>query len=144
MTGHLNEVVISEGIQRLGGDDFDEAIVQLVLAESKLPELDATTHDLLREECAARKEAVGPQTRRFLVDLSFVDRPPFSRAIDDVYSACAPLVDKTTEVLDRVLHDPTRDGKEVAWSEVAGMWWAGPGAFRLFPGCCAQPSARSA
>ena len=32
MTGHANEVVISEGIQRLGGDDFDEAIVQLVLA----------------------------------------------------------------------------------------------------------------
>ena len=42
MTGHLNEVVISEGIQRLGGDDFDETIVQVVLAESQLPELDAT------------------------------------------------------------------------------------------------------
>jgi molecular chaperone DnaK (HSP70) len=27
MTGHENEAVISEGIQRLGGDDFDEAIV---------------------------------------------------------------------------------------------------------------------
>ena len=36
MTGHANEVVISEGIQRLGGDDFDEAIVDLVLTRSNL------------------------------------------------------------------------------------------------------------
>jgi molecular chaperone DnaK len=129
MTGPLNEVVISEGIQRLGGDDFDEAIVHLVLAGSKLNEVDTTTHDLLKEECAARKEAVGPQTRRFLVDLTAiedgVDRPPFSCGIDDVYSVCAPLVDKTAELLDRVLHDPTRGGGDVAWSEVAGIYVVG-------------------
>ncbi len=132
MTGQVNEVVVSEGIQRLGGDDFDEAVVQLVLAGSKLPaklpELDARTRDLLREECAARKEAVGPQTRRFLVDLTMVegaDLPPFACGIDEVYSACAPLVEQTTELLDRVLRDPTRDDREVAWSEVAGIYVVG-------------------
>ncbi|MGB8386673.1 Hsp70 family protein [Mycobacterium sp.] len=128
MTGHAHEVVVSEGIQRLGGDDFDEAIVQLVLARSNLREVDAATHELLKEECAARKEAVGPQTRRFLVDLTGVDgvdRPPFSCAIDDVYSACAPLVDKTMRVLDRVLRDPTRADRDVAWSEVAGIYVVG-------------------
>ena len=132
MTGQVNEVVVSEGIQRLGGDDFDEAVVQLVLAGSKLPpkqpELDARTRDLLREECAARKEAVGPQTRRFLVDLTMVEGaglPPFACGIDEVYSACAPLVEQTTELLDRVLRDPTRDDREVAWSEVAGIYVVG-------------------
>ena len=127
MTGHANEVVISEGIQRLGGDDFDEAIVELVLAGSKLPRVDATTRDLLKEECAARKEAVGPQTRRFLVDLAEldVDRPPFSCGIDDVYSACAPLVDPTIELLDRILRDPTHGARDVAWSEVAGIYVVG-------------------
>jgi Ethanolamine utilization protein EutJ (predicted chaperonin) len=104
MTGHSNEVVLSEGIQRLGGDDFDEAIVR-------------------------RKEAVGPQTRRFLVDMAGiddgVDRPPFSCSIDDVYSACAPLVTPTTELLNRILHDPTRGGSDVAWSEVAGIYVVG-------------------
>jgi molecular chaperone DnaK len=125
MTGHTNEVVISEGIQRLGGDDFDEAIVELVLAGSKLREVDASTRDLLKEECAARKEAVGPQTRRFLVDLSAVDRPPFSCGIDDVYSACAALVDPTIELLDRILHNPTQGGRDVAWSEVAGIYVVG-------------------
>jgi molecular chaperone DnaK len=125
MTGHENEVVVSEGIQRLGGDDFDEAIVKLVLARSKLRKTAPATRDLLREECAARKEAVGPQTRRFLVDLTAVDRPPFSCGIDDVYSVCAPLVDATMELLDRVLRDPGRGRRDVAWSEVAGIYVVG-------------------
>ena len=43
MTGRLNEVVTSEGIQRLGGDDFDEAILKLVLKGSQLRKVDATT-----------------------------------------------------------------------------------------------------
>ena len=125
MTGHANEVVISEGIQRLGGDDFDEAIAELVAAGAKLPALDAAERALLAEECAARKEAVGPQTRRFLVDLSAVDRPPFSCPIDDVYAVCAPLVDQTTELLHRVLRDPARGRKDVDWSEVAGIYVVG-------------------
>ncbi|ORV92146.1 molecular chaperone Hsp70 [Mycobacterium interjectum] len=132
MTGHDNEVVISEGIQRLGGDDFDEAIVDLVLARLNLQKADSATRELLMQECAARKEAVGPQTRRFLVDLTGVDaidRPPFSCDIDDVYSVCAPLVDKTTELLHRVLHAPAPG---VAWSEVAGIYVVGgAGSFPL-------------
>ncbi|MBX9979672.1 MAG: Hsp70 family protein, partial [Mycobacterium gordonae] len=128
MAGHVNEVVVSEGIQRLGGDDFDEAIAQLVLSDSQLPARHGAPYELLVEECATRKEAVGPQTRRFLVDLSVVDgvdRPPFSCPIDDVYAACAPLVDKTTELLSRVLHDPVGDGRDVPWSEVAGIYVVG-------------------
>jgi molecular chaperone DnaK (HSP70) len=125
MTGHANEVVISEGIQRLGGDDFDDAILELVLAGSNLPGLDAARRDLLAEECATRKEAVGPQTRRFLVDLSPVDRPPFSCPIDDVYSVCAPLVEQTMRLLNRVLHDPARGRTGVDWSEVAGIYVVG-------------------
>jgi molecular chaperone DnaK len=136
MTGHANEVVISEGIQRLGGDDFDEAIMRLVLAQSRLGDVDATTRDLLREECAARKETVGPQTRRFLVDMTGIDdgidRPPFSCGIDDVYAACAPLMNPTIELLDRILHDPTHGGRDVAWSEVAGIYVVGgAGSFPL-------------
>lgn len=122
MTGHSNEVVISEGIQRLGGDDFDEAIVRLVCAGANLRDVDAGTLDLLREECAARKEAVGPQTRRFLVDMTAAGRPPFSCGIDDVYSACTPLVTPTIDLLNRILRDGSSD---VAWSEVAGIYVVG-------------------
>ena len=132
MAGRLNEVVTSEGIQRLGGDEFDEAILKLVLTGSKPGQVDATGLGLLLEECAARKEAVGPNTRRFLVDLSAVDRPPFSCAMDDVYAACAPLVERTVEVLSGVLQDPARDGGGVDWSEVAGIYVVGgAGSFPL-------------
>src|SRR6201991_5286802 len=45
MTGRLNEVVTSEGVQRLGGDEFDEIILKLVIARSELPKVDAVTRD---------------------------------------------------------------------------------------------------
>src|SRR5271163_113260 len=130
MTGRLNEVVVSEGIQRLGGDDFDETILELVRKGARLRQLDAGTRDLLLEECAVRKEAVGPNTRRFLVDLSPIGKSPFSCPIDDVYAACGPLVDETVAVLSRALHDP--DGDDVDWSEVAGIYVVGgAGSFPL-------------
>src|SRR6202040_2277694 len=130
MTGRFNEVVISEGIQRLGGDDFDEAILKLVRKGARLRKLDAGTRDLLLEECAVRKEAVSPNNRRFLVDLTAVGKPPFSCAIDDVYATCAPLVDKTAAALSRVLRDPA--GDDIDWSEVAGIYVVGgAGSFPL-------------
>ncbi|ORV96691.1 Hsp70 family protein [Mycobacterium kyorinense] len=125
MTGRLNEVVTSEGIQRLGGDDFDEAILTLVRDGAGLGPLDAAARDLLLEECTGRKEAVGPNTRRFLVDLDAVGKPPFSCPIDDVYAACAPLVEKTMTSLSHVLEN-------IDWSEVAGIYVVGgAGSFPL-------------
>src|ERR1700735_1260505 len=130
MTGRCNEVVVSEGIQRLGGDDCDETILKLVRKGARLRKLDAGTHDLLLEECTVRKEAVVPNTRRFLVDLTAVGKPPFSCPIEDVYTACAPLVDKTITALPDVLHD--RGGGDVDWSEIAGIYVVGgAGSFPL-------------
>jgi molecular chaperone DnaK len=128
MTGRLNEVVVSEGIQRLGGDDFDEAILKLVRKGAGLRKLPAGTSELLLEECAVRKEAVGPNTRRFLVDLAAAGKPPFTCPIDDVYAACMPLVDKTIAALPHVLRERTG----VDWSDIAGIYVVGgAGSFPL-------------
>ena len=130
MTGRLNEVVFSEGIQRLGGDDFDEAILTLVRTGAGLGTLPADAREQLLEECTARKESIGPNTRRFLVDLAAVGKPPFTCPIDDVYAACTPLVHKTIDALPRVLHD--RTGADVDWSEIAGIYVVGgAGSFPL-------------
>ena len=129
MTGRVNEVVFSEGIQRLGGDDFDETILELVRRRAGL-QLPASAREQLLEECTARKESVGPNTRRFLVDLAAVGKEPFTCPIDDVYTACTPLVDKTIDALARVLHD--RTGSGVDWSDVAGIYVVGgAGSFPL-------------
>jgi molecular chaperone DnaK len=128
MTGRLNEVVFSEGIQRLGGDDFDEAILKLVRNGAGLRRVPAGTREQLLEECATRKEAVGPNTRRFLVDLAVAGKPPFTCPIDEVYEACNPLVDKTIAALSNVLQD--RTGAD--WSEIAGIYVVGgAGSFPL-------------
>jgi molecular chaperone DnaK len=130
MTGRLNEVVFSEGIQRLGGDDFDEAILKVVRQGAALRRLPAGARELLLEECAVRKEAVSPNTRRFLVDLTAIGKPPFSCPIDEIYAACGPLVDKTIAALPHVLHD--RAGADVDWSEIAGIYVVGgAGSFPL-------------
>ena len=135
MTGRANEVVTSEGVRRLGGDDFDEAILELVLARAGVAGLDPEARDLLLEECARQKEAVGPQTRKLVVDLSAIDRPPLLVPIDEVYRACEPLVARTLEAIEPALRDPGREGgAAVDWNELAGIYIVGgAGTFPLVP-----------
>src|SRR5713226_6149651 len=64
MEGRNNEVITSSGVSRLGGDDFDETIARLVLARHG----GEVTRALL-DDVRAQKEAIGPNTRRFAVDI---------------------------------------------------------------------------
>lgn len=129
MTGRANEVTRSEGIQRLGGDDFDEAILDLVLSRLGDPDVPAETRALLLEECARQKEAVHPSTRRLLLDLTPLEKAPLALPIEDVYAACAPLVARTLDGLARVLGE---DAAGVEAAELAGVYVVGgAGSFPL-------------
>lgn len=134
MTGKSNEVVTSEGVRQLGGDDFDEAILGLVLEKAALSVGPAEREQLL-EGCARQKEAVNPNTRRFLVDLEPAGAPPLAIPIDEVFGACEPLVVRTLEAMAPALRDPRREGEEaVDWNEVAGIYVVGGGgSFPLVP-----------
>lgn len=133
MSGRRNEVVTTDGIRHLGGDDFDEAILGLVLQGAGLAEVGAQAREAILEECAARKEAIGPNTRRFLVDLSMAGESAFSCGVDEIYTACAPLVQKSVDVLANVLRDPVHDAT-LDWSEIAGIYVVGgAGSFPLVP-----------
>jgi molecular chaperone DnaK (HSP70) len=135
MAGRVNEVVTSEGVRRLGGDDFDEAILAFVVEAAELGPLTPAARELLLEECARQKEAVGPSTRRFLLDLAPIGRSPFACPIDEVYAATTPLVARTLDAIEPVLRDPGRGGDAaVEWSEVAGIYIVGgAGTFPLVP-----------
>lgn len=126
MTGRSSEVVSSSGVSRLGGDDFDEAILELVLDRRPSVTLDPARKTLLLEECVRLKESIHPATRRLLVDLSPVDDEPLALPVEDVFEACAPLVEQTLEVLDAVLADTGR-AEEVGWDEIAGIYVVGGG-----------------
>jgi molecular chaperone DnaK (HSP70) len=125
MEGRANEVVTSSGVSRLGGDDFDEAILQLVLA--RLPRAPtAAERALLLDECRLQKESVTPNTKKLVIDLQIVGREPLLLPADEAYAACAPLVEQTMAALEPALRDPRREGDEsVSWGEVAGIYAVG-------------------
>ena len=136
MSGRQSEVVTSEGVQRLGGDDFDAAILELVLSRVGHPPIDTSERMLLLEECARQKEAVGPNTRRFLVDLTVLEKAPLALPIDEIYAVCTPLVEKTLAALEPVLFGAVRGSGGRASpldpSELAGIYVVGgAGAFPL-------------
>ncbi|HSB64055.1 MAG TPA: Hsp70 family protein [Thermoanaerobaculia bacterium] len=130
MTGRLNEVVATNGARRLGGDDFDAAILALVLDRAAVGALDDDARAVLLEECARHKESLSPNTRRVLVDLALIGKEPLALSADEIYAACAPLVQRSVEAIEPLLADSGGESA-VAWSEVAGLYVVGGGG--LFP-----------
>jgi molecular chaperone DnaK len=124
MSGRAHEVIANRGAKRLGGDDFDEAILALVIEKARLEKLTEIQRALLLEECARQKESVSPNTKRFLVDLSAVGGGPLSLPIEEIYLACEPLVEKTIDAVAPLLEEP---GAGVSWEEVAGLYVVGGG-----------------
>ncbi|MCM3876474.1 MAG: Hsp70 family protein [Thermoanaerobaculia bacterium] len=127
MTGKTNEVVATNGVRRLGGDDFDEAILALVLAKAGALDADAATRALVLEECVRAKESLSPNSRRFLVDLAALDREPLVLPVETVNEACVPLVARTLEAV-RALVD---EAAGVPWADVASLYVVGGAG--LFP-----------
>ncbi len=117
MEGRGNEVITSSGISRLGGDDFDEAIARLVLARHG-----GELTDALLEDVRTQKEALGPNTRRFSID---VGDEHVVLPIDEVYEACAGLVARTLAAMEPAMRDPRRGDDAVPWSELAGIYVVG-------------------
>jgi molecular chaperone DnaK len=116
MEGKANEVITSNGISRLGGDDFDEVIARLVLSKGRGGKL---TDELL-DEVRDQKEALSPNTRKFVVDDTVV-------AIEEVYDACMPLVEQSLSAMEPAMRDPRRGEDEVSWNELAGIYVVGGG-----------------
>jgi molecular chaperone DnaK (HSP70) len=117
MEGRSNEVITSSGISRLGGDDFDETIARLVLSRQG----GQVTRGLL-DEVRAQKEALNPNTRRFAVD---VGDKHVILPIEDVFEACAKLVEQTLLAMEPAMRDPRRGDDPVPWNELAGIYVVG-------------------
>src|SRR5205823_2156482 len=125
MEGRANEVVTSSGVSRLGGDDFDEAILRLL--EKKLGTAFASRErQLLLDECRLQKEAVNPNTRKLVIDLAALGRhEPLVLPIDEVYAACTALVEQTLDAMEPAMLDPRREREDVDWNELAGLYVVG-------------------
>jgi molecular chaperone DnaK (HSP70) len=128
MAGLVNEVVASAGIPRLGGDDFDEVILDLVLSRARLgaEALAPAVRERLLESCRQHKEAIVPQSRRLVVDLAALGKAPIALPMMDVNEACRPLVEQTLRAIDASLRDPRRGQVDtVDLKELAGLYVVG-------------------
>jgi molecular chaperone DnaK (HSP70) len=96
MAGKGHDVIANEGIALLGGDDFDEIILDMVLETVGVAKGDLTPSETVRmlEECRERKEGLKPNTRKMVVDVGTVltDMDPVVLETGQIYERCAPLI----------------------------------------------------
>ena len=124
LAGRASRVITSAGVSRLGGDDFDVAIADLVVQRAKLGSLTPVQRSVLLDECRTGKDGLSANSRRLTVDLTAFDQPAIALPIEDVFAATLPLVTRSIEAVGPVIG---RDGDagSVAWTEVAGIYAVG-------------------
>lgn len=120
--GTTHEVLASVGINRLGGDDIDEVLAELVLRTAEIPvgSLSDTEVTALLDECRDAKERLAPQTRKIGVDVAgqLVTVP-----VDAFYAAATPLVERTVEVMSPLVGALGDEGADLG--TVAGIYLVG-------------------
>jgi molecular chaperone DnaK (HSP70) len=134
MSGARHEVVTSAGISRLGGDDFDEILVDLALERAQIPRasLGRRQQYMLTEACRELKERLNPSSRKVSVDLDAClgKGSPVAEIVIDVgefYDRCEPLVQRTIDVTLPLMERADRDGDtaDMVASDIAGIYVVG-------------------
>jgi molecular chaperone DnaK (HSP70) len=110
MRGRTHEVMATAGVNQLGGDDFDDVLLDLVLARAQLTRsaLDARALERLLDQCRDAKEGLNASSRKLTLDLEacLEEAAPareLTLQVADFYDACAPLVERTMEVMRAVI-----------------------------------------
>ncbi|RJR40688.1 MAG: Hsp70 family protein [Desulfobacteraceae bacterium] len=107
LAGRNFEVIGHEGIGRLGGDDFDEVILDMTLAAlgRSREELTSSEKARLLEECRERKEGLKANTRRMVVDPGpgICEESPVVIETREIYARCEDLVRQSIEKLEEVI-----------------------------------------
>ena len=104
--------IATEGIGRLGGEDFDAVILELALAAARIDpaSLAPVQRAHLLEICREAKEALSPGSRKLSLDfgacLDGMDLVTLEMAA--VNDACMPLVLRTLELLERIFGERRR------------------------------------
>jgi molecular chaperone DnaK (HSP70) len=106
LRGRRFELLATEGIAKLGGDDFDEAILALALERAGIDGegLSTTVRARLLDRARAAKETLTEWSRQTRVDLDAVlpDVPPVVLEVNAIFDACRPLIERTIGLLDRL------------------------------------------
>lgn len=133
MADDHHDVIETAGVQHLGGDDFDEALLAMCLEKlgARTPEPGSALAMAL-SECRAAKEGIGPNSRRVVVDLRALDQGEVVVDVAEYYERLRPLVARSVDVLGTVMaprgssqgDDPDAPASEAG---VAGVYVVGGG-----------------
>jgi molecular chaperone DnaK (HSP70) len=143
LRGRHFEVLATEGIGRLGGDDFDAALLRLALRGRRALAARVDDGPVLRERlldrCRAAKERMTPHTKRVHVDLGDLDeldlggRPELTVDVADLHRETKPLVDATLGCVERVLASLRQGGLDVDDPRTLGALYLVGGAVAFPP-----------
>jgi molecular chaperone DnaK (HSP70) len=99
LVGRSFELIAAEGIARLGGDDFDEILLELACAQIGLTPQGAEREAAL-ERAREAKETLRPASKKLLVDLGVLGTAMIDTA--ELYARCEPLIERTLAETDRL------------------------------------------
>jgi molecular chaperone DnaK (HSP70) len=146
MQGRAHDVMTSRGLGRLGGDDFDDVLVGLALAQAKIPRARLGPASLIElgQHCRDLKESINPNTRKVHVELGRSLTAPDRAAlgvgegqveivtIDAFDAGSAPLLERTLALVRLTLGqngasdgDLDASGEDGPAKEIAGVYVVG-------------------
>jgi molecular chaperone DnaK len=111
------QVLASESLPALGGDDFDDVLAELALRQAgrleERPGLNQAQEFLLIEECRQKKEAIHPNSRKITLELDAVCAGWGEVAVPVAayYEACLPMVEETLALTEQVLEKSGSPGQ---------------------------------
>lgn len=120
MRGLSHEVLTTAGDNRLGGDDFDEVILELVRKAAGHPADVDLAH--LREQCREAKERLNPSSKKLTVEVGDV---PVSVPVQEIYEACTPLVERSIEAMLPVMQRLDGEDRGAERDDIAGIYVVG-------------------
>ncbi|MBS1122835.1 MAG: molecular chaperone Hsp70 [Deltaproteobacteria bacterium] len=120
LEGRRFDLIASEGLARLGGDDFDELILEVAGVTPT-----AATLERAREA----KETLRPTTRKLHLDLGRPGEEPIAIEVAELYARAQPLIDRTIDQIDLLFERLRERGIDPEDArELGGLYLVGGGA----------------
>ncbi len=121
VTDLKHDAVITAGDAKLGGDDFDEVLFELVVKAGKLKKVSPRARAKLLDACRDAKERLNPSSRKITIDH---EEKSIVVPVADYYEACTPLVERTINAMLPVM-TRAEQTEEQALAEIAGIYVVG-------------------
>jgi hypothetical protein len=138
LEGRRFELIAAEGIARLGGDDFDEIVLELACDQLKIAP-DGVDRAAALERAREAKEMLKPTSKKLLVELGTLGTATIDTA--ELYARCEPLIERTlaeTDLLFERLRERGIDPEDPR--ELGGIYLVGGAA--AFPAVAKRLRAR--